>query len=110
MKTPTNYCKQQTKRVVYQLSKGQPTERKEMNEYEICLSDDSKAWELWYDGKMYGSISVEEAEDEEEAADVFFYNGILKEVEELIEEEEAREREQYERDVLASYWQGVGRI
>ena len=81
-----------------------------MYDYEILLSDDGKMWELWYDGTLYGSISVEEAEDEEEAADVFFYNGILKEVESLIEEAEAREREQYERDVLASYWQGVGRI
>lgn len=81
-----------------------------MNEYEIYLSDDGKAWELWYDGEMYGSISVEEAEDEEEANDVFFDNGILREVEELIEEADARECEQYERDVLASYWQGVGRI
>ena len=92
------------------MSKGQPTERKEMYDYEICLSDDGKAWELWYEGEMYDSVSIEEAEDEEEAADVFFDNGTLREVEELIEEAEARECEQYERDVLASYWQGVGRI
>ena len=81
-----------------------------MYDYEICLSDDGKTWELWYEGEMYDSVSTEEAEDEDEAYDAFASNRTMREVLELIEEAEARERLQYENDVLASYWQGVGRI
>lgn len=81
-----------------------------MYDYEILLSDDGKMWELWYEGEMYDSVSIEEAEDEDEAYDAFASNRTMREVLELIEEAEARERWQYENDVLASYWQGVGRI